>query len=227
MPKKELAMKNLILFAVVSVALTRLACADTSYLLIQGPFGASSTTETFEWKVNYAHGSLTTGMDLMNAVFGTPIDTGNLYQSTYEIFSAGNNIQGANYIDFNTTPGDPGTSLFTISLTLGGTTVQQTDAFDPSWNYYVAGGAGSGNAGPYPSGSWTYANDGLNSRALSDGSFDGWVFGDPSVPVTISGLSPTPTDFAGATVVNFGVVPEPSSLVFLSVGALLFLRRRR
>lgn len=220
-------MKKLLFIAATTVFFTRLACADSSYLLIQGPFGAGSTTETFEWKVNYAHGSLTTGMDLLNAVFGTPTDTGTLYQSTYEIFSAGNNIQGAQYIDFNLTPGDPGTSLFTISYTLGGTTVQQTDAFDPSWNYYVAGGAGSGNGGPYSSASWTYANDGINSRTLSDGSFDGWVFGDPSVPVSIAGFTPTTGDFSGATVVNFGVVPEPTSLAFLSVGALLLIRRRR
>jgi hypothetical protein len=213
-------MKKLLLAAATSIFLSHLSHADTSYLLIQGPFGASDAVETFEWKVLYPHGSLNTGLDLLNAVFGQPTDTGTQYQNTYEIFSAGNNVQGAHYIDF----GSGGSSLFTISYTLGGKTVEQDGSYSPGWNYYVAGG--SGTAGNYDSGAWTYSGDGLESRGLSDGSFDGWVYGNTFPADTISGgtttFAPTAANFAGAT-----VVPEPASLAFLSLGALLLIRRRR
>lgn len=218
-------MKKLLFTIATSIFVSHLACADTSYLLIQGPFGASSSIETFEWKVNYTHGTLNTGLDLLNAVFGTATDTATLYQSTYELFSAGNNVQGASYIDF----GSGGSSLFTISYTLGGTTVEQDPSFDPGWNYYVAGGSGSGNGGSYSSGSWTYSQDGLNTRGLSDGSFDGWVIGEtfPNVPIAggTGADAPNTTNFAGATTVN--VVPEPASAALLCLGGLLFIRRRR
>ena len=218
-------MKKLLLLLATFLSISRFACADTSYLLVQGPFGSGNTVETFEWKVLYAHGSLTTGLDLLNVVFGHPTDTGNLYEGTYEIFSASNNLQGASYIDF----GSGGSSLFTISYTLDNKTVQQDDSFDPAWNYYVAGGSGSGQGGSYTSGSWTYSNDGVNTRALGDGSFDAWSFGENFPPDAIAGgtgaNAPTPSDFAGATVIN--LVPEPASTAFLSIGALLLIRRRR
>jgi hypothetical protein len=219
-------MKKQLLLIAASFFVSHLVWADTSYLLVQGPFGSTGSVETFEWKVIYPHGSLTTGIDLLGAVFGKPTDTGNLYEGTYEIFSASNNLKGASFIDFGT----GGSSLFTISYTLDNKTVQQDDAFSPGWNYYVAGGAGGNHGGAYDNtGAWTYSDDGTNSRALSDGSFDAWSFGATFPPDPIAGGTgadaPTTPNFAGATVVN--VVPEPASLTFLSLGALLLIRRRR
>lgn len=222
-------MKKFLLLAATAVFLPQLASADTSYLLVQGPFGIGSSIETFQWQVNYAPGTLSTGMDLMNAVFGLPIDTHTSYQG-HEVYTASNTINGVpvsiSYVDF----GGGGSFLFSHSFTLGGTTVQEDVSSDPGWNYYLAGGSGTFNGGPYDSGTWTYANDGLTSRSLSNGSFDGWVFGENGFGVTdalITGFSPTTADFSGATVVNIGAVPEPTSLAFLSVGGLLLFRRRR
>lgn len=218
-------MKKLLFLLATSLCLTRFAMADTSYLLLQGPFGDGGSLQTFQWQVNYTHGTLTTGEDLLNVVFGVPVDAGTLYQSTYEIFSAGNNVQGAHYIDFGT----GGSSLFTISYTMGGTTVEQSAAWDPSWNYSVAGGAGGNHGGNYDSGSWIYSDDGISTRTLSDGSFDAWSFGEnfPAAPIVngTTTYAPTSGNFASATVIN--VVPEPGSLAFLSAGGLLLVRRRR
>lgn len=218
-------MKKLLLLLATSLCLTRFAMADTSYLLLQGPFGTSGALETFQWQVNYTHGTLITGQQLLNVVFGVPVDTNTLYQSTYEIFSAGNNVQGASYIDFGT----GGSSLFTISYTMHSTTVAQSEAWDPAWNYYVAGGAGGNHGGNYSSGSWTYSDDGISTRTLSDGSFDAWSFGEnfPADPV-VNGTgiyAPTTGNFAGAIVIN--VVPEPASFAFLAAGGLLLICRRR
>lgn len=218
-------MKKLLFLLATSLCLTRFAMADTSYLLLQGPFGSGGSLETFQWKVNYTHGTLTTGQDLLNVVFGVPVDTNTLYQGTNEIFSAGNNVQGAHYIDF----GSGGSSLFTISYTMHSTTVEQSAAWDPSWNYSVAGGAGGNHGGSYSSGSWTYSDDGITTRTLSDGSFDAWSFGEnfPADPIVngTTTYAPTSGNFASAIVIN--VVPEPGSLAFLSAGGLLLVRRRR
>lgn len=225
-------MKKLFFLALASVAFTQLASADTSYLLVQGPFGINSSLMTFQWQVNYAPGTLTTGLSLMDAVFGVPVDTHTTYQG-HEVYTATNTINNqtvsVSYIDF---VGD-GSFLFTHSFTLGGTTVVEDFSSDPGWVYYVAGGSGTFNGGPYDSnGAWLSANDGLQSRAVSNGSFDGWAFGENGfgpefTDVTITGFSPTTADFAGATVVNVGAIPEPGSLALLSAGGLLFFRRRR
>jgi hypothetical protein len=218
-------MKKLFLLLATSLCLTRFAIADTSYLLLQGPFGDLGAVETFQWQVNYTHGTLTTGQDLLNVVFGTPVDTGTLYQSTYEIFSAGNNVQGAHYIDF----GSGGSSLFAISFTMNSITKEQSAAWDPSWNYYVAGGAGGNHGGSYSSDSWTYSDDGITTRTLSDGSFDAWSFGEnfPADPIMngTTTYAPTTGNFSSAVVIN--VVPEPGSVAFLAAGGLLLVRRRR
>ena len=225
-------MKKLFVLVLASAALAQIASADTSYLLVQGPFGLNSSLMTFRWQVNYAPGALTTGFNLMDAVFGVPIDTHTTYQG-HEVYTASNLINGVpvsvSYVDFGT----GGSFLFTHSFTLGGSTVVEDTSSDPGWVYFVAGGSGTFNGGPYDSnGSWLSANDGLNSRSLSNGSFDGWAYGENGfgaefTDVTISGISPTTADFAGATVVNVGGIPEPSCLALLGAGGLLFFRRRR
>lgn len=224
-------MKKLFLFAVASVSLACVASADTSYLLVQGPFGLNGATATYEWQVNYAANTFTSGFSLMNAVFGVPVDTHTKYLG-HELYTATNTIDGvtvsASYVDYSQNM----SFLATHSFTLGGTTVVEDSSGDPTWVYYVAGGSGSG--GSYDSnGSWISSNDGLNSRIPSNGSFDGWVFGEngfgaePAPQVTISGFSPTTASFVNATVVNVGGIPEPSSLALFGVGGLLLSRRRR
>lgn len=210
-----------------------LAIGAVSYLLIQGPFGSGGATATMEWTVNYASGSLTTGQDLLNAVFGTPQSADSYVDasfSTYPYYKAGNATEGAGYIDF-------GSGSFLLeSVTLQGVKVAQNPSYSPGWNYYVAGGAGSGNGGAYASsGSWTYSNDGAPTRLLADGSFDGWVFGSTYPEDVIAGGQFSPTvgnfsnagSFSSANTLSVGSVPEPERFVTALFGLTLLLLRRR
>jgi hypothetical protein len=212
----------------ILAALTMLcigARADDSYLLLQGPFGSGGAVDNYMWEVLYQPGSLSTGQSLLNSVFGVPQDTGTTYPDAfagqYELFKSGNSTLGASYINFGTSA-DP--SLFAISFTIQGTAVIQDTSYSPGWNYYVAGGGGSES---YPSGAWTYSEDGSQSRLLANGSFDAWEYGSTFPPGTVAGAanSPTSQDFASATVIN--LVPEPASASFLLAGALIIGMRRR
>ncbi len=201
-----------------------------SYLLVQGPFGPSLALETQKWEVIYDEGTLTTGQDLLNAVFGTPA-----LSSTYlgfDYLTSGNATQGAGYIDFN-----PG--LFVESFTLHGTKIAQETDFDPSWIYWSAGGSDGGFVN-YSSVSWAYANSGPGSRLLANGSFDAFNFGtadfsatylDPGTTTPISfGTTlnaPLTGSFTGAQVINLSV-PEPGRLILSCLGGMaLFWQRRR
>lgn len=219
-------MKKLIFTFCALLAAVSALRADTSYLLIQGPFGAGSAVQTYQWKVLYAPGSLITGLDLLNAVLGAPVKTGTTYTDgfagTYDLYRAGSTAKGASYIDFSIAQN--GSQLFTLSFTLNSTAVAMSSFYDPGWNYYVAGGA-------YASNAWTYSDDGIGTRTLADGSFDGWVFGTtfPEAPIaptaTAGDNNPVSGNFAAATVVN---VPEPGSAGMLILGvAGLLIRRRR
>lgn len=220
--------KQIITLAAACLASLSGLRADTSYLLVQGPFGAGDTEETFEWQVNYQSGQLLTGQDLLNAVFGTPSPDGTYtdgFGGTYPYSAAGNATQGADYISFSGSP-------FVVAFTLSGSSVEQDPSYSPGWSYYVAGGAGSAgsddNGAPYASGTWTLSNDGSDTRTLANDSFDAWVFGSTLSPPEIagSGNAPTAADFAGATVVS---VPEPASEALFAAGAcvLVFYMRRR
>ena len=213
--------------------------ADTSYLLIQGPFGAGSAEETFKWRVNAPAGFLATGKDLLTAVFGIFKSDGtytNAYNNTFSAFKAGDGTQGAR-IYF-----DPAYNSFAlVSFTLASTTVLNNDAppagtSTQDWGYYVDGGGGvyggDLSGGPYPdNGSWTLANEGFSDRHPANGSFDGWVFGssgygsdgtpyNDGVTITGSGNAPVPANFTGATVIS---VPEPSPAVFFLGGTVLLV----
>jgi len=190
--------------------------ADTSYLLIQGPFGSGGAEETFQWRVNYQAGLLVDGEDLLTAVFGpTALDGSYMdeYGGTYPYLTASSGGQAMGAIDFYGSP-------FVISFTLNSTTVAQDPSYSPGWNYYVAGGGDNGGAGYASDGTWDYSNDGLDSRTLADGSFDAWVFGSTDNLPMIDGQAnaPTAADFASATVVN--IVPEPSTTGLLVLAAV-------
>jgi hypothetical protein len=231
---------NLVLLLIPFLACEAKIQAATSYLLIQGPFGANSATETHTWKVIYNNGTLLTGLDLLEAVFGTPQPAGTYEDAfsspatprIYPYYTAGNVTQNAGFIDFSG-------SLFTESFTLHSMKVAQTTAYDPGWNYYVAGGYGANNLGDYDSGSWTYSSDGIGDRLLAGSStvsFDGFVYGPTYPAEEIVDVNSKPifplnqnSNFASATVINLtGTVPEPGRIMLLSVGVFaLILRRHR
>jgi hypothetical protein len=231
-----------ILLTAAALLLARPAVAqtDTSYLLIQGPFGSGGSTETFLWQINYQNGVLLTGQDLLTAVLGSTSLDGTYtdgFGSTYNYYTSGNSTQGAGFIDFGYNPTQL-TEPFLVSITLGSTTVAQATDYSTGWNYYVAGGSGAegpnddGDGTPYPGGTWTVSNDGAISRTLSNGSFDAYLYGDTTygdpVPPIVGGTdayAPTTSNFAGAT-----VVPEPDSTALLLLGAggiLVFLKKQR
>jgi hypothetical protein len=219
-PELKNPMKKLFVIAAALLAVVTASKADTSYLLIQGPFGAGGAEETFKWKVDYQTGALVSGQDLLFTILGNPSLSGTFadgFGGQYSQYTSGNSTKGASYIDFG------GGSLFAISFTLGGTTLTMDPSYSPGWNYYVAGGSGSQT---YDNGTWTYSNDGQGSRTLADGSFDAWVYGGtfPAATIGGSGNTPTTSDFASATAVQ--AVPEPSSIAFmlLGAGALVALR---
>jgi hypothetical protein len=232
--------KTIIAVAVALLAPLTGLRADTSYLLIQGPFGSGGGTDTFEWQVNYQAGALLTGQDLLNTVFGQPALNGTYsddFGGIYNYYTAGNSAQGAGYIDFGSNPSQL-TAPFLAAVTLNSTTVAQDPSYSPGWNYYVAGEAG------HPDGAWTYSLGGSLTRTLVNGSFDAWVFGStyPAATIydgTVGGINddgststgvnaPMAADFAGAMVIN--IVPEPGSTALLLLGAAglfeLYKRRR-
>jgi len=205
--------KHIIALAVALLATLTGVRADTSYLLIQGPFGTAGATETFDWAVNYQPGQLLTGFDLLTAAL-----TSNQFQ--YTAYSFGDEVDG---------------------FTLGGTSVQNGSwTTNPdgsgsglSWTYYTAGAA---------DGAWAIGEDGASATDLSNGSYDGWVYGlnaydadynptaTPAIDNGTGANAPLTTDFSGATAVHYVAVPEPTSTALAFIGAcgvLALYRRRR
>jgi len=224
----------------------------TSYLAIQGNFGAGE--QTLRWQVDYQAGSLTTGLDLLMAVFGTPTSDGTYqdgFAGEYYYFSSTNGTNGAAYFDFNsdTETGPNGTpladkSLFLESFTINGVTQAMVPDYSSTWSNYVSGGTGNmdpGNPdGIYDSGVWTYANEGITQYLLGAGSIFGWTLGAlgddmGTVPASASYFTgPILSQFGGTTpggtytVYALGAVPEPGrAMLLLMAGLAVCLRRSR
>lgn len=226
-------MKKLLLTVAITFAALSSLRADTAYLLIQGAFGAGGTIATYKWKLLYESGALggdIYGQSLFDNVFGlASVVSAGTGPSGSSLLSAGNSTQGATYYEYSW-------GRMLDSITLGGVTLAPSG--NNGWNYYLAGGGGFIT---YPAGQWTYASDGLGTRTLSDGSFDGWVFGDlGTYDPEIDGFTGTQTivqtfapgdnnpnvgNFSTATVIN--TVPEPGSAGLLLLGAAGFCARRR
>ena len=203
--------------ALFSHVCSGLGFGDVSYLLVQGPFGIANAVETFKWQVNYSPGQLVTGQDLLNAVFGSPTASGQYtttgaYPDTYNyLTSSSEHLLGAGYLNFYG-------SLLLESLTVDGNKVAQTTNFSSSWSYYYdPSGPVTTQTNP-PNGNWYYAEVGQGSRQLTNGSFDGWVFGlnggppDYSAPL-IEGVVnlPQASNFPAATwAANNGLSPGNS-----------------
>lgn len=204
--------------------------ADTSYLLIQGPFGSGGIPATFKWQVNYQPGALVYGQDLLNSVFGTPTINGtysDAFGGVYDFYNAGNSTQGVGYYDYDPAP-NQFTAPFLISITLGSTPVAQATDYSLSWTYSVAGGGSNLGNGYANSGAWTVSEDGLAARTLVNGSFDSFGFGSYPATINDAANAPTAANFSGATVIN--VVPEPTGAALLLIGVsglLAFAKRRR
>ena len=244
--KKIIIMLAAALFAAVTGVRGQ---TDTSYLLIQGPFGSGGSMESFKFQIDYPAGDLITGQDLLNAVLGTPSASCTVSLSDpvfggYNYDAAGNSSRGAGYVNFG------GGSLLTYSLTLGSTPVTTNDSTPAGgstlgWTYFVAGGSGLYGGAYSNTGNWIPAGDGANTRSLANDSYDGWVFGNSgddidytqvgtAATIDDSSNSDKPSDFSNngpndvSTVIN--VVPEPGSTALVLAGAagmFALLKRQR
>ena len=232
-------MKRLLLLAALLVAssLTSVSTsrADTSYMLVQGPFGSGSSVLTYKFQVNYPTGDLLTGQDLVNAVFGTPVQTGSYtdnYDNTYAEYTSSEGGRTATYYYV-----PKYSELLLLGYTINGVSPFSDVSGDPSWYLNVAGGSGE-YSGNISSGSWSFSGDGVETRYLADGSYDGWLFGNPGYDTgdgqwdlpadeidNTSGLdAPTMPTFSGTgatdsfTVIS---VPEPATAALLAAAGVI------
>ena len=220
---------------VISLLLAWIAIATpcsgaTSYLLVQGSFGG--TPQTYKWQVNYNPGQLTTGQDLLNAIFGNNLTAAGTYSDdfggSYPIYNTTNGSLGATYI--STFDGS-----FLIGLKVDGVTAMQSTGYDPFWYYHATGGTDI-NSTIYNSALWNEAQYGPASRYLANGSFDAFNLASYGTGITESDSNtgttlindPVATSFSGARIVNLSAAPEPTRAMLAIVGTgFAFLRRRR
>ncbi len=207
------------------------ASTATSYLLIQGPFGPASSTETYKWKITYDPATVVTGQDLLNVILGAPVPTGGTVLG-YPYLTSINGTSGAGYLNFFG-------SLLVESLTIGGQKVAMTPDWSNTWHYNVAGGSGSYNAddlnpdGLYANGAWVYSNDSSMTRLLADGSFDAWAFGigdiDNDYQYFVEGAFNLPLEVYFADAIEINAIPEPGTFAFVLIGfgGVWAVRRRK
>jgi hypothetical protein len=209
-------MKRLLAVAAALAVACTSAFADSSYFLIQGPFGPAGETTTSKWRIDYESGDLVTGRDLLGAVFGEMTNSGTTKYGA-KLYSAGNATKGITFLEYSW-------GLLIHSISLGGIEIfAGPDLGDPYWGYFVAGGSGEFQPAGYGSDAWHEALEGFSTRYLADGSFDGWLMGYwgdtlDSVPLE--------TYFADATVI---AIPEPGGigLAFIGFSGIWVLKRRQ
>lgn len=193
--------KTFSIVAALLLSAAGLLRADTSYLLIQGPFGAGGATETFKFAINYAPGAIPTGFDLLT----TALTSGQLQS----------------HVDPSWGPSVDGFTFNSVSV--------PNDYFVTGtwWNYYTADV--SGGAWTYSdlgASSRTPADGSFDGWVFGTSTFDPETWAVTYVtPIDGSGNTPLESNFAGATQVN--AVPEPGgiALVFAGGAAVLALRR--
>lgn len=227
--------------------------AASSYFLLQGTFGPNGEYETHKFRVEYDTTLQVTGLDsayqntgvaLLAAIFsnGTASPTGVYSNSIGTVDASGG---------------------FLTSFALGGGAPVFAGAYPsgPQWGYFAAGGSyidtWGGTSGSYAAGIWTQTASGMDTRYLTDGSYDAWTlanmiptgvfdewgqiynFGPPN---PAGGNQPLLADFAGSgyieqkvsadglgySVYRVTAVPEPGRALLLLVGVCgATLRRRR
>lgn len=227
MPRSRLIASILSAYLVLGLATSSFGV--TSYLLIQGSF--NGTPQTYKWQVNYNAGQLTTGQDLLNAVFGgaltsTGTYTDDLGDPPYAMFTTSNGSQGATYISTDW-------GMLLIGLKVDGATALQSTVYDPFWYYNLSGGTDTDSTS-YPSALWTQAQNGAISRFLTDGSFDGWNLASYGTPISGSDQNtgttlvndPVASSFSGARVINLSATPEPARILLLVAGLTIAAMRR-
>ena len=240
------------LVIVLLLATCVLSQGAVHYFLLQGNFDAStSAVETYKFKVTDNGGVLQDGQDLMNNIFGTPINVGstNEYRST----GSGFDISYTYYSDYDSY------LINSIKLSSSSTVLSTNGSLGVSWNGYSSGG-GYADAflfdpvleeyvgpltGPYADGTWTYGYTGMSQRSLLDidgdgtleASYDGWVFGNdgytwlngneplPASTIEGSGNSPLAGSFdgPGTSVTNGNGVIVFSYSAVPEPGRMLFL----
>lgn len=119
--------------------------------------------------------------------------------------------------------GGLGNSLDSLTYA-GGATVIGTNAPDFSvgtyWSYYLSGGF-DGGVSPDLTGQWNYANNGMDFRTITPGSWDGWTL------ASYSDYGFTTTDVSPSVAIAAVPEPLPTHLVLLSLVSVFLLTRWR
>ena len=191
--------KQISLIAALFLSVCGLVQADTSYLLIQGPFGTLGATETFKWEVNYTAGTLRTGYDLLNAAL-----TSSEFQRSY----------------------NAGLGYSIDSFTLQGTVVAPTADWSKYWLYYTASAtAGSWTVSDSGMSSTILVDGSYDGFVYGGSTYNPTTTGYDYDPIAGADNTPTTANFATATQVE--AVPEPGSIALVFTGAAVALALRR
>jgi hypothetical protein len=108
------------------------------------------------------------------------------------------------------------------SITYGSKVIAGTNAPDYStgtyWSYSLAGGYDGGIA-PLLNNQWNYANNGMDSRTITPGSWDGWTL------ASYSSYGSLTVDAPPSVVIAAVPEPEAAPLLLLSIITLILLFR--
>ena len=169
--------------------------ADTSYLVIDESTLYSTPLE-FAYHYTYDSNNPLTGFELLTNVAAN---------SSLGVNTAYSVSVGGNYL---------------ISFAFSGNTVAGINAPDGSgtyWSYYLAVGLDGGTT-PLLTNQWNYANNGIDARTITPGSWDGWTISSYDAAYNTIDALPSVAPLA---------VPEPATLplVFLSFAAVMSFKR--